>query len=263
MKEVVQHPYSFESIPARLITVNRNYQRDAKSAEINKIVSEFDYHLVNPVKVVKRDGFYYAWDGQQTAAALFTKFGKEYLVPCLVYYDIDTSKEEARLLVGCNTNGGAGKKLTALEIWKALIWQDDETALKIKKILDENGFKVSAGGSRVSKYTISAINAVQSAYKTLTEKQFLQMLRIVKESWNGDPDSLSATIIKAMTRFVKTYDGKFNEQNLIRRLSKRSPLEIIRNGRTSLCKGDAKWAREILAIYNNGTTTNRLPDLFA
>ncbi len=63
--------------------------------------------------------------------------------------------------------------------------------------------------------------------------------------------------------YEKKMDGKFNEQNLIRRLSKHAPIEIIRNGRASLCKGDAKWAREILAIYNNGTSTSRLPDLFA
>lgn len=262
MKETISHPYDFQLIPARLITVNRNYQRKANGGLIKSIVSKFDYHLVNPVKVVRRDGYYYAWDGQQTATACYTKFGKEYLVPCLVYDDIDTSKEEAMLLVGGNTNGGAGKKLTALEIWKALVWGEDETALKIQKVLEDNGFRVSSG-AKGSKYSICAIGAFQNAYKTLTEKQFLQMLRIVKEAWNGDPDSLSATIVKAVTRFIKTYDGKFNEQNLIRRLSKKAPIEIIRNGRTSLCKGDAKWAREILAIYNNGTTVNRLPDLFA
>lgn len=262
MKETVQHPYSFELIPARLITVNRNYQREAQNAEINRIVSEFDYHLVNPVKVVKRDGFYYAWNGQQTATALFTKFGSEYLVPCLVYYDIDTSKEEAVLLVRGNTNGGAGKKLTALQIWKALIWAEDPTAIHINTVLRENGFHVGKCGSNTPRFTVSAIAAVQSAYKTLTEKQFIQMLRIIKGAWNGAPDSVSSTIISAVSRFIKTYDGKFDEKKLIQRLSKRAPVEIIRNGRASLCKGDAKWAREILAAYNNGTSVNRLPDLF-
>lgn len=261
MKEI-QHNYSFELIPARLITVNRNYQRDAKSTEINKIIADFDYHLVNPVKVVKRDGFYYAWDGQQTATALYTKFGKDYLVPCLVYYDVDTSKEEARLLVGGNTNGGAGKKLSSLEIWKALIWAEDETAMKIKGLLEGEGFHVSGTGRHNTKYVISAIGAIQYAYKNLSEKQFVEMLNIIKGAWDGDADSLCATIIKAVTKFIKVYDGKYNFQNLIRRLSKHSPLEIVRNGRTSLCNGDAKWAREILAIYNSGTSTNRLPDLF-
>jgi hypothetical protein len=70
MKEIIQHPYSFELIPARLFTVNRNYQRDAQNKEINDIIANFDYHLVNPVKAVKRDGLYYIWDGQQTATAL-------------------------------------------------------------------------------------------------------------------------------------------------------------------------------------------------
>lgn len=263
MKETIQHPYSFELIPARLITVNRNYQREAQNAEINKIISDFDYHLVNCVKVVKRDGFYYAWDGQQTATALFTKFGAEYLIPCLVYYDIDTSKEEAVLLVRGNTNGGAGKKLTALQIWKALIWAEDPTALHINKVLGANGFHVGKCGSNTPKFTVSAIGAIQTAYKILTEQQFNQMLRVIKGAWGGSPDSVSSTIIKALSRFIKTYDGKFNEQNLVRRLSKHAPIEIIRNGRTSLCKGDTKWAREILAVYNSGTSTNRLPDLFA
>lgn len=263
MKETIQHPYSFELIPARLITVNRNYQREAQNAEINKIISDFDYHLVNCVKVVKRDGFYYAWDGQQTATALFTKFGAEYLIPCLVYYDIDTSKEEAVLLVRGNTNGGAGKKLTALQIWKALIWAEDPTALHINSVLNKNGFRVGKCGSHTPRYTVSAIGAVQSSYKSLTEQQFSQMLRIIKGAWGGAPESVSSTIISAVSRFIKTYDGKFDEKKLIQRLSKRAPVEIIRNGRASLCKGDAKWAREILAAYNNGTSVNRLPDLFA
>ena len=263
MKEVAKHPYSFELVPARLLTVNRGYQRDAKSAEINGIVANFDYHLVNPVKTVKRDGYYYIWDGQQTATALHTKFGAEYLVPCLVYYDIDTSKEEAMLLVGGNTNGGRGKKLTPLEIWKALIWADDPTSLHIKQILDEVGISVTTGGARRAKYTTSSVGAIRYAYKVLTEKQFVQMLNIIKSAWGGDTDSLSATVIKAVTKFVKVYDGKYDERNLVRRLSKHAPIEIIRNGRASLSKGDTKWAREILAIYNNGTTVNRLPDIFA
>ena len=263
MKECTKHPYSFELIPARLITVNRSYQRNAQSVEINKIIRDFDYHLVNPVKVVKRDRFYYAWDGQQTALALLAKFGNEYLVPCLVYYDINKSQEEAILLVRCNTNGGAGKKLSALEIWKAMIWADDPTAVHINKLLTDNGYRVYVGGKGKPKYAISAIGAVQNAYKTLTEKQFITMLRIISGAWGGEPDSLTSTIINATARFIKTYDGKYDEQNLIRRLSKHAPIEIIRNGRASLCKGDAKWAREILAIYNKGASSNRLPDVFA
>lgn len=261
-KNVAAHPYDMQLIPARLFTVNRNYQREAKTKLINTIITNFDYHLVNPVKAVKRDGFYYIWDGQQTASALYTKFGAEYLVPALIYTDIDTSQEEARLLVDGNTGTGGGKKLTPNEVWDALIWADDPTAVRINDIAKEYGFNMGSGKKAKKECTISAVDSVQKVYKTLTEEQFKSLLRIIRQAWGGDSDSVTANIIKGMARFIRAYDGKFNEGNLIRRLSKHSPLEIVRNGRASFCKGDAKWAREILEIYNNGTSVNRLPDLF-
>lgn len=261
MSETIMHPYDMQLIPARLFTVNRNYQRDAKKKEISDIISNFDYHLVNPVKAVKRDGLYYIWDGQQTATALFSKFGAEYLVPTLVYYDIETSKDEAVLLVNGNTGTGGGKKLTPNEIWDAILWADDPTALRINEIANNHGFNMGSKKQSKTK-AINAVDAVQKVYKTMTEKQFDAMLRIIRAAWDGDPDSVTKPIIKGMAKFIKCYDGKFDEKNLIRRLSKKSPKEIVRNGRASFSKGDAKWAREILEIYNNGTSTNRLPDLF-
>lgn len=262
MKETVSHPYDFQLIPARLFTVNRNYQRDAQNKEIKDIISNFDYHLVNPVKAVKRDGYYYIWNGQQTAAALYAKYGEEYLIPTLVYYDIDNSKDEAKLLVAGNTGTGGGKKLTPNQIWIATLWADDPTALHINEVATAHGFNMGNGKKRKTR-SITAVSAVQNAYKALTESQFNAMFRIISGAWNGDPDSVTAPIIRGMARFIRAYDGKFDEKNLTRRLSKHHPIEIVRNGRASFCKGDAKWAREILSIYNNGTTTNRLPDLFA
>lgn len=262
MKETTSHPYDFQLIPARLFTVNRNYQRDAQSKEINDIIANFDYHLVNPVKAVQRDGLYYVWNGQQTVTALYQKFGADYLVPTLVYYDIDSSKEEARLLVDGNTGTGGGKKLTPGQIWDAILWADDPTAVRINEIAKSHGFHLGGVSRHRKTKCIAAVNSVQKAYKNLTEDQFAAMFRIIDGAWHGDGDSITAPIIHGVARFIKTYDGKFDEKNLIRRLSKHSPLEIIRNGRASFYKGDAKFAREIFAIYNNGTTTNRLPDLF-
>ena len=262
MKETTSHPYDFQLIPARLFTVNRNYQRDAQSKEINDIIANFDYHLVNPVKAVQRDGLYYVWNGQQTVTALYQKFGPDYLVPTLVYYDIDSSKEEARLLVDGNTGTGGGKKLTPSQIWDAILWADDPTTLHINEVATSHGFNMGSGKKKKQTRSIAAVGAVQRAYKSLTESQFDAMFRIISGAWKGDPDSVTAPIIRGMTRFLKAYDGKFDEKNLIRRLSRTAPIEIIRNGRASFDKGDTKWAREILAVYNNGTTTNRLPDLF-
>ena len=263
MEKVTQHPYDMQLIPARLFTVNRAYQREAQAKEISDIVSNFDYHLIRPVKAVKRDGMYYVWDGQQTATALYQKFGPEYLVPCLVYNDISSSKEEASLLVRGNTGTGGGKKLTPNQVWDAILWSDDPTALKINSIVNSHGYYMGYSKRQKNTCAIKAVDAVQRSYKALTQDQFSTVFRVIRGAWGDDPDGVSANIISGLTRFIKVYDGRFDEQNLIRRLSKHPPVEIIRNGRASFCKGDAKWAREILEVYNNGTRTNRLPDLFA
>lgn len=259
--KTVSHSYELQLIPARMFTVNRNYQRNAKRKEITDIINNFDYHLVNPVKAVKRDDAYYVWDGQQTFIALYTKFGPEYMVPTFVYTDIADSKTEARLLVDGNTNTGAGTKLTPNEVWDAILWADDPTALRINEIANAHGFNLGSGKKR-KEQSIQAVDAVQKMYKILTEKQFEALFRIIRGALDGDPDSVTKPIIRGMAKFIKVYDGKFDEKNLIRRLSKKSPKEIIRNGRASFSKGDTKWAREIFEIYNNGTSTNRLPDLF-
>lgn len=260
MKTPVSHPYDMQLIPARLLTVNRCYQREAQTKEINDIISNFDYHLVNPVKVVKRDGLYYICDGQQTATAMYQKFGPEYLVPCFVYTDIETSKGEAELLAGGNTGTGAGKKLTQNQLWDALMWAEDPTAHKINSVANQYGYNMGSRKKQKKLCSINAVDAVRKAYKNLTEDQFNAMFRIIHGAWEGNPDGVTSSIIRGMARFIRAYYGEYNEANLIRRLSKKNPLEIIRNGRASFRKGDAKWAREILEIYNSGTSVNRLPE---
>jgi len=260
-REIVAHPYDMRLIPAKMLTVNKCYQRPEQHMEIKKIINEFDYHLVNPVKVVKRDSFYNVWDGQQTAVALYRKFGENYLVPCMIYYDVTTPMDEAVLLVKTNTGTGRGKKLTQGQVWNADRFAGDPETLAIDKIAGEFGFKIGSGHNRGR--TINAVNAIKNSFSILTNDQFRAVLRIISKAWEDDANGINAGIIKGMTRFVKAYDGMFDEANLIRRLSKKSPVVILRNASLNYAKGDAKWAREILAIYNNGTTTNRLPDQFA
>ena len=57
---------SFELIPIRNLVSNQNYQRPLSEGHIKKALEEFDVYQINPVKVSRRGGVNYVFDGQHT-----------------------------------------------------------------------------------------------------------------------------------------------------------------------------------------------------
>lgn len=57
---------SFELIPIRNLVSNQEYQRPLSENHIRKALEEFDVYQINPVKVSRRDGINYVFDGQHT-----------------------------------------------------------------------------------------------------------------------------------------------------------------------------------------------------
>ena len=150
MEKVTSHPYNFQLIPAAQINVNRLYQRDANRSVIKTIVNNFDYRLVNPVKVVWNHNEWYAFDGQHTATSLRAKFGDDYLVPCLVYEDVDGWFEEAKLFEDGNKRS-SHKALPIIVEWKSRLFRGEEKAVKIKKVCERYGLKILIGRENVVK----------------------------------------------------------------------------------------------------------------
>ena len=102
--------------------------------------------------------------------------------------------------------------------------------------------------------------ALEKVYDDMDKTMFDQLMFILTSTWHGDQKSLTAPIINGLARFVKTYYGEYNRANLIHRLSKTDPTIIVRAGKASAAQGHTKYAREILNVYNKGTTSGRLPD---
>lgn len=250
--------WTFMLIPAKDIEVNRLYQRETCNAEINKMIRNFDYHNVNPVKVVYRDGKYRAVDGQHTTIVLRAKFGDNFRVPCLVFDDIPTWCEEAVLFETCNTTA-RGKKVTTAEVWKSRLNRGEPVATEIARICKTEGAPIVLYGGHNK--GIRALNALETIYNGLGEKLFTEVIRILKNAWNCEQYSFDAQMLKGMAKFVETYYGKYNRTQLIKKLAKQPPENILRAGKASVASGSAKYAREILNVYNSGKTSeNRLPD---
>jgi hypothetical protein len=255
--KIKQHPYEFKLIPARDIAVNRLYQRDIHKDVINRIVKNFDYHKVNPVKVSFRDGVYYAFDGQHTAIGLYTKFGQDYLVPCLVYYDVCAWTDEGALFEGTNDKK-LHKSVSEVELWKSRLARGEEKATKIMRICEKYALKIPVDKRSSGDGWIRCLNALEGIYNDGGDQIFNEVMLIISSSWHGKKDSLVAPILRGMTMFVKTYYGEYNRDDLIKRLSKRQASEIVSAGKASVAAGNAKYAREILETYNRFTRANRL-----
>lgn len=249
----VSHPYEFKLIKAREINVDPIYQRDEKKRMVKEIVRNFDYHKVNPVKVVFRnDRQYYAFDGQQTTIGLRSKFGDSYLVPCLVYYDVPTWADEAILFEGTNVKE-AKAPVSTTEIWKSRLARGEEKATKIQRIAERYGLIVRANQSGHAKGQIKALRTLDRLFATIGEQKFEEVISIIAAAWNGDTDSLSSPILEGVAIFVDTYKGEYDRSKLIQKLSRKSPLSIITAGKVSSAKGNKKYAREILSIYNSNS----------
>jgi len=259
MTKVTSHPYNFQMIRADGIKINRLYQRPLDSKRIKRIASKFDWHLVNPVKVVWHKGEWVAVDGQHTLMVLRYLFGDDYMVPCFVYEDIADWFEQAKVFVKINDRN-MRKVLGIRDEWHALLFANDEKATEIKKICERYNLKIPTEKGETGNGWVSAVSALEKIYNTMSKQQFDQFLYILTAAWGGKKDSLVAPMLNGLSRFITVYDGEYNRAALISRLKKTEPVVIIRAGKASAAQGHTKYAREILNVYNKGTSANRLAD---
>ena len=85
---------SFELIPIKNLVSNQDYQRPLSEDHIRKALRDFDVYQINPVKVSRRDGVNYVFDGQHTIEIVATQSGsRETPVWCMIYDDLQYREE--------------------------------------------------------------------------------------------------------------------------------------------------------------------------
>ena len=84
----------FELIPIKSLVSNQDYQRSLSKAHIERTARNFDLYQVNPVKVSRRDGINYVFNGQHTIEIVATvSQSRDTPVWCMVYDDMDYTTE--------------------------------------------------------------------------------------------------------------------------------------------------------------------------
>lgn len=261
METVTSHPYKFTTLPVGRINVNHSYQRDQVPDVIKEIISNFDYHKVNPIKCAYRDGNYFAFDGQNTTVGLTMLFGGKYMAPAMVYNDLGDADAEAKLFEEINAKKYR-KAITVADEWKSRIFRQDEMPTAVLKIVRASGLDLATGNNKGKSGIIQAnlFKTLESLYLSYGETVFSETMSVFGAAWRLDKDAYRKPIISGLAKFVSVYHSEYIKRDLIDRLFRYGAKNIYTVCLLQTERGYKKYAREILAVYNLKTSVNRLPD---
>ena len=239
------------------------YQRKVDQNRVMKIVRGFETCSTNVIKLSFRDGVYYVIDGQHTLEAIkiihagirdgsmeapagwetiVRDMDGTLVVNCSVFTGL-TRADEARAFVN---QSGFVSNVKRYEKLHALYNARDQEACALVDQVRQNGLDIQF----TKQNKIGAVATLEKLKEVLTSPQFDRTLQILKRAYNGDPESLSSSMLWGMGLFVKEYDGCFDEESLVSRLATTPVVEITRNAKALQMSGNARYARVILMVYN-------------
>jgi len=241
----------FEKIPIRNLVANQDYQRTLSLSHVNRTAENFDILQINPVKVSLRDGVYYVFNGQHTIETVARVSGsRDTPVWCMVYHDLEY-QVEADIFA---KQQKYVKALSPYEIFMANIEAGSEMHLMIKSLVES--YSMSLSSSRSIPNSICAISALESIFTRYGFHILDQTLYILVSTWEGDPFSLSANMLKAVAKLLVCYGSSLKPELFSQRLSRYSAKEITRVAKER--RSGSMGFAEALVIYYNKKSRNLL-----
>ena len=149
----------FELIPIKDLVSNQDYQRSLSSTHILKAAEAFDVYQINPVKVSRRDGINYVFNGQHTIEIVAIVSGsRETPVWCMIYDDL-SYKHEADIFANQMKHV---KPLQPYEIFMANIEAGNPEQLIIRDLVESYRLTI---GNKKTPGTVAAVSSLESTYE--------------------------------------------------------------------------------------------------
>ena len=178
----------FEKIPIKNLVSNQTYQRNLSIAHIQKTAGHFDVRQINPVKVSRRDGINYVFNGQHTIEIVASVSGsRDTPVWCMVYDGMDYMEEADTFA----KQQKFVKPLMPYEIFMANIEAGNDDQILMKSLVESYRLRLS---SSKGPNCLCAISTIESIYHRYGLNTLDRTLRLCVASWEGEPDSLTANI---------------------------------------------------------------------
>lgn len=233
----------FELIPIKNLSSNQKYQRPISHGHVGKTAMNFDLCQINPVKVSRRDGINYVFDGQHTIETVAAASGsRETPVWCMIYDDLDY-EHEADIFANQKK---FTRPLKSIEIFNANIEAENEIQMTIKKIVESYNLVISP--RRIPGH-VNAVSALEYIFNKYGYHVLDRTLLLIVSTWEGDVDSLSCNMLKGVARLIAAYGENLKDDQFVDRLSRVSVREIIRTAKDRHA-GTQGYAEAVLLQYN-------------
>ncbi len=233
----------FELVPIKNLVSNQDYQRNLSMKHVKKAVEDFDLNQINPIKVSRRDGTYYVFNGQHTAEIVAMASGsRDTPVWCMIYDDLEYV-EEADIFANQMKNV---KTLHPVEIFKANCEAGNEKNLTIKGLVESYDLKISVNNSPG---TVAAVGTLEKIYDRHGYSVLDRVISLIIMTWEGENKSFSSNIMNGVSRLIVAYGDKLKDQVFKDKLGVVSIRELTRTAKER-GSGEMGFSEAMLYIYN-------------
>lgn len=238
----------FELVPIKDLVSNQDYQRTLSMLHVQKAVENFDLNQINPIKVSRRDGVNYVFNGQHTAEIVAMASGtRDTPVWCMIYDDLDYT-QEADIFANQMKNV---KPLLPIEIFNANCEAGNSKELMIKGLVESYDLKISGGSTPGC---ICAVKALASIFDKYGYDMLDRVLKLIIMAWEGEPKSFSGNIMNGVAKLLYAYGDSIKDDIFKEKLGEVSIKEITKIAKERRA-GSLGYAEAMLIFYNKKMKT--------
>ena len=238
----------FEQIPIKNLVSNQDYQRNLSLSHIAKAAENFDLYQINPVKVSRRDGINYVFNGQHTIEIVALVSGsRDTPVWCMIYDDL-SYQHEADIFAN---QMKYVKSLNPYEIFFANLEAGNDLQHIIKDLVESYGLSITA---KHGPGNICAVSTLESIYTKYGYHTLDRVLRLIIGAWEGEGNSFSANMLNGVCKVVVTYGDSLNDELFKEKLGACSVKLLTRTAKER--RAGALGIAETIVMTYNGKKKN-------
>lgn len=197
-----------------------DYQRELKPSKVNKIANDFMPDIVGIGLVSFRNGKFWCLDAQHRVMAM-KKLGYTEIL-CQVLTGLTYEEECIRF----NVLNTGRTQLSANQVFHCRVESKEPQALAIVEMFKKYRFDYNKNNSTKDDNVIGAVSKFDKMCKAYGIPMVEQVLRVLRNSWYGDKNSLSSAIITGLSTFLAE-TPQVDELALTKALEKVVPTMLI------------------------------------